>query len=47
MTTYDYADLYEAQYRPGRRLRRAVARILWVALFLVRPGLALDIWRGR
>jgi hypothetical protein len=47
MTTYDYADLYEARYRPGRRLRRLVARILWVGLFLVRPKLAIDIWQGR
>ena len=47
MTTYDYAHLYEAEYRRGRRLRRLVARVLWTALFLVRPKLALDIWQGR
>ena len=43
MTTLDYAHLYETEYRPGRRARRAVARALWAALFLVRPTLALSI----
>lgn len=45
MTTLDYAQVYETQFRPGRRLRRAVARIVWFGLFLVRPALARSIWR--
>ncbi|MEW5688222.1 MAG: hypothetical protein AB1942_25165 [Pseudomonadota bacterium] len=47
MTTLDYAQLFEAEYRPTRRLRRAAARVLLAGLFVVRPRLALSIWRER
>lgn len=43
----DYASIFEAEYRPGRRLRRVAAHILLAGLFLVRPRLALSIWRER
>jgi hypothetical protein len=43
MTTLDYAQVFEAQYRPSRRLRRLVARALWLGLLVVRPRLALSI----
>lgn len=49
----DYANLYETQIRPRpkRRLRRGLrylgVLVVWGALFLVRPGLALSIWRER
>ena len=49
----DYANLYETEIRPRRRLlRKAGLRYLgvllvWSALFLVRPRLALAIWRER
>lgn len=46
MTTLDYARLFETEIRPRRR-RRAIALALWTGLFLVRPRLALDIWRAR
>ena len=46
-TTLDYATLFETEIRPRRRRRRAVARIVWAGLFLVRPRLALEIWRDR
>lgn len=45
MTALDYAQVYENEYRPSRRLRRAVARVLWVGLLLVRPGLAMQVLR--
>ena len=44
MTTFDYAQLFETEFRPRRR-RRALALAVWTGLFLVRPGLALAIWR--
>jgi hypothetical protein len=47
MTTLDYAQIFETEFRPRRRVRRALARVLWAGLFLVRPRLALDIWRDR
>ena len=47
MTACDYAEFYERQYRPRRRLRRLAARLVWGALFLVRPRLTLRIWRER
>lgn len=47
MTALDYASLYEAEFRPGRRARRIVARVLWAGLFLLRPGLALAILAER
>jgi hypothetical protein len=46
MTTLDYAHLFETEIRPRRR-RRAAALALWTGLFLLRPRLALDIWRER
>jgi hypothetical protein len=49
----DYANLYETQIRP-RRLRRLTrglrylgVLLVWSALFVVRPRLALSIWRER
>lgn len=47
MTTLDYAQVYEAEYRPSRRLKRVAARILWVALLVVRPRLALQVLAER
>ena len=47
MTTLDYAQLYETHYRPGRRLKRAIARVLWLGLLVVRPGLALQVLAER
>ena len=47
MTTFDYAHVYETQYRPARRLRRAAARVLWVGLLILRPRLALEILAER
>ncbi|WP_395671437.1 hypothetical protein [Phenylobacterium sp.] len=43
----DYAIVYELEIRPRRRLKRALARVIWAGLYLVRPKLALDIWRER
>lgn len=50
----DYANLYETRIRPRRaffRLRRGLrylgVLLVWSALFLVRPGLALAIWREK
>lgn len=43
----DYASLYEAEFRPRRRVRRWLARLVWAGLFLIRPKLALQIWRER
>jgi hypothetical protein len=44
----DYANLYEAEIRPRRRaLRYLGVLVVWGALFLVRPRLALTIWRER
>lgn len=46
--TADYASLYEREFRPRRRrLRRAAALALWSGLFVIRPALALSIWRER
>lgn len=47
MTTLDYAQVYEAHYRPSRRLKRVAARILWVGLLIVRPSLALQVLAER
>jgi len=49
MPAIDYANLYEVEYRPrGRqRLRNALALTVWGGLFLMRPRLALEIWRER
>jgi hypothetical protein len=44
----DYATLYEAEIRPRRRGMRYIwVLTVWAALFLVRPRLALTIWRER
>ena len=44
----DYANLYETQIRPRRRgLRYLGVLAVWGALFVVRPSLALAIWRER
>jgi hypothetical protein len=44
----DYATVYETEIRPRRRgLRYLGVLSVWVALFLVRPRLALAIWRER
>ncbi|HXA39432.1 MAG TPA: hypothetical protein VNW53_10555 [Phenylobacterium sp.] len=44
----DYAQLYETQIRPRRRgLKRLAVLVVWAALFLVRPRLALAIWREK
>ncbi|HEX2801728.1 MAG TPA: hypothetical protein VHN73_06670 [Phenylobacterium sp.] len=45
----DYANLYETVIRPRRHgpLRRAGVLSVWMGLFLVRPRLALAIWRER
>jgi hypothetical protein len=46
-TACDYAKVYEREYRPRRRLRRAAAYALLTGLFLVRPDVALSVWRER
>jgi len=44
----DYAHLYETEIRPRRRgLRRLGVLAVWLAVFVVRPRLALSIWRER
>ena len=44
----DSAQKYETQIRPRRRgLKRAAVLAVWLGLFLVRPRLALAIWRER
>jgi hypothetical protein len=44
----DYAELYETVIRPRRRSFRYIwVLAVWAALFLVRPGLAMTIWRER
>ena len=44
----DYAQLYEAEIRPKRRgLRYLGVLLVWAGLFLVRPRLAISIWRER
>lgn len=51
MTTLDYAQVFETQIRPARRLsrrlRQAGAWTLWTALLLVRPRTALQILQAR
>lgn len=42
----DYAQLYEAEIRPRKKSVKYVAvLIVWGLLFVVRPRLALAIWR--
>jgi hypothetical protein len=44
----DYANLYETEIRPRRRrLRYVGVLVVWACVFLIRPGLALELWRGR
>jgi hypothetical protein len=43
----DYADVFEREIRRRRTFHRAAARVVWAGLFLVRPRLALEIWRER
>jgi hypothetical protein len=44
----DYAHLYETEIRPRRRrLRYLGVLAVWGVLFLLRPSLALAIWRER
>jgi hypothetical protein len=47
----DYAEVFEREIRPRRRAasraRRAAAYAVWLALFVVRPRLALQILRER
>lgn len=45
--TLDYARMFETEFRPRRRLRRMLALAVLGGLFLVRPKLALSIWRER
>ncbi len=51
--TADYANLYETQIRPRQRLwrlaglRYLVVLSVWTFLFLMRPELALSIWREK
>ena len=44
----DYAQLYETEIRPRRKGPRYLGVLLiWTVLFLLRPRLALAIWRER
>jgi hypothetical protein len=44
----DYASYYEIQVRPRRRRLRYLAVLaVWAGLFLMRPELAMSIWRER
>lgn len=44
----DYAAIYETEIRPRRKgLRYLGVLAVWLGLFVVRPGLALSIWRER
>lgn len=43
----DYANLFEQEIRPRRRAVRLAAHVVWAGFFLVRPKLALAIWRER
>ena len=47
MTILDYAQVYELEYRPARRLKRLAAWVLWVGFLVVRPGLALQVLAER
>lgn len=42
----DYANVFELEVRPRRRGVKVLAVIaVWAGLFLVRPKLAISIWR--
>lgn len=44
----DYANFYETEIRPRRKgVRYLGVLAVWLALFVVRPGLALALWRER
>ncbi len=44
----DYANLYETEIRPRRRSPLYLGVLaVWLILFLVRPRLALKIWREK
>jgi hypothetical protein len=44
----DYAQLYETQIRPRRRgIRYLGVLCIWAGLFLIRPRLAIAIWREK
>ncbi|HEX3888779.1 MAG TPA: hypothetical protein VHW05_14895 [Phenylobacterium sp.] len=45
----DYARLYETEIRPRRHssVRYLGVLLVWTGLFLVRPRLALEIWREK
>ena len=44
----DYATLYETEIRSRqKRARYILVLAVWLGLFLVRPSLALAIWRER
>jgi hypothetical protein len=44
MTAVDYASLYESR---RRRAPRPLVLAVWAGFFLLRPKLALSIWRER
>jgi len=43
----DYANLFELEVRPRRRAMRLAAHVILAGFFLVRPKLAMAIWRER
>jgi len=44
----DYANFYETEIRPRRRgVRYLGVLAVWLALFAVRPALAISLWRER
>jgi hypothetical protein len=44
----DYASVYETEVRSRRRgLRYLGVLAVWAGLFMVRPALAIAIWRER
>jgi hypothetical protein len=51
MTTLDYAEIFEREFRPrcrlSIRLRYVAVLVVWAAVFLVRPNLALTLWQER
>ena len=44
----DYARLYETEIRPRRKgVKYLGVLVVWGLLFMIRPQLALAIWRER
>ncbi|HEX5263448.1 MAG TPA: hypothetical protein VFW13_07975 [Phenylobacterium sp.] len=44
----DYAQLYETEIRPRKKgVKYAVVLAVWGLLFVIRPRLALAIWREK